>query len=253
MTESLLLSPRSLVSQNVFANRQREFLRQGRRVRDRWFGAASDRPPFKEEGRHPNFPHLQTDLQNVCTRELLVYGPIVIDSFPLRETDFEQFAITPSTLSDVLGGVITSSALSDALAAIIRTAALSLPIKLRKRIEQLSALQANWDSAGASAIRRDVLARVIHVLKAVHIRSESFVEPFISPTFDGLVQLEWRRGQRLLEIEFAPKGLSVVGGEGTEENMEYHTTETTSDDIEFIARCYNWLTGNEHVWPGPSP
>jgi hypothetical protein len=129
-------------------------------------------------------------------------------------------------------------------------AAASLPVQLRDRISELAALEPNWDGEGAKAVKPHVLADVVETLKRLSQRTDEFREPFLAPTFDGFVQMEWREGARDLEIEATEKGWSAVGIM-LNRNSEryYYTAELARNDFAQLLRFYQWFSADELIWP----
>lgn len=237
MTESPLLSSRSMVPQSPFGNQQGEpFPWPMRLPVNRPRNVISRQTRLTQEGRELEPQSFRRDLTNAFVRELLFHDFIIIDLPPFQESEVPKDRIT----------------LSDSVSEIILQAAWGLPSSLRKRIEELSKLPADWDGEGALPVRRDILAKATHFIKYIQTEAQRFIEPFVAPTFDGFVQVEWCSEHRSLEVEFSPDGLSVVGGEDSGADKEYHSAESTLQEVTFVARCYNWVIGNERIWPGPS-
>ena len=132
--------------------------------------------------------------------------------------------------------------------AVVRSA--TLPSALRQRIAELSALNPNWDDAGARAVKSYVLADVVEALKRFAQRTSDFREPFLAPTFDGFVQMEWHDKKRSLEIEAIEQGWSAIGTMvGNDGKRHYFTIECERSNFERLEKFYEWFVGIELLWP----
>ena len=83
--------------------------------------------------------------------------------------------------------------------------------ELVRRIEELSRLEANWDSYGAPPLSRKAVATAQGLLRKVMANLGSTVgegaRPFaIAPMRDGGIQVEWRTARRKIELEIGPEG-----------------------------------------------
>jgi hypothetical protein len=129
-------------------------------------------------------------------------------------------------------------------------AASSFSAQLRRKINELVALGTNWDGENAKPVKLDVLADTIETLKRLRQRTDKFREPFLAPTFDGFVQMEWHENNRSLDIEAVEKGWSVVGTEiGPDGQPNYHSAEFERNNFALLLNCYKWFCGDELIWP----
>ena len=121
---------------------------------------------------------------------------------------------------------------------------------LRQRIAELSGLKPNWDGERAKVIKPHVLADVIETLKRFAQGTDCFREPFLAPTFDGFVQMEWHDKKRSLEIEAVNQGWSCAGAMiGNDGNRHYFTAECERSDFQRLEKFYEWFVGAELIWP----
>jgi hypothetical protein len=128
--------------------------------------------------------------------------------------------------------------------------AASLSAQLRQKINELVALKPDWDGEHAQPVNPHVLSDVVEILSRLSKQTDDFHEPFLAPTFDGFVQMEWREKTRSLDIEAVDKGWSAVGTEiGPDGQRQYHTTEFERNDLARLVKCYKWLSGGELIWP----
>jgi hypothetical protein len=123
---------------------------------------------------------------------------------------------------------------------------------LRQRITELLNLKPNWDGEGAKGIKVHVLADVIEGLKRIAGGLDYFREPFLAPTFDGFVQMEWHSERRSLEIEAVDQGWSYVGTVITNDTKRWYLTAVGErSDFQKLKKYYEWYEGSELIWPLP--
>ena len=91
-------------------------------------------------------------------------------------------------------------------------------------------------------IKPHVLADVVEALKRLALRAGDFREPFLAPTFDGFVQMEWHDKKRSLEVEAVDQGWSLVGIVGGDDGMQrYLTAECERSDFGKLESFYKWF------------
>ncbi len=130
------------------------------------------------------------------------------------------------------------------------SASSSLSPSLRPRISELANLKADWDGEGAKPVKSHVLADAVETLKRLSLFAKDFHEPFIAPTFDGFLQLEWHGVKRSLDIEAVDKGWTAVGTlVESDGNRYYHTANFERNDFPQVAKFYQWFWGDELIWP----
>ena len=126
----------------------------------------------------------------------------------------------------------------------------SLPSHLRRRIDELSSLSSNWDGEGAKKIKTNVISDVVEALKCLMQLEGNFREPFLAPTFDGFVQIEWHGDKRSLEIEAVETGWLLVGTMATAGGeRQYFSADCGISNFERLGRFYYWFIGTEMLWP----
>lgn len=95
----------------------------------------------------------------------------------------------------------------------------------------------------------EVLAKAIMLLRMLKQAHAGFVLPFIAPTFQGYVLLDWSRPRRTLEVQAEPSGWSVVGtltlANGEKEYFTAHSDQSGSG----ILKYYEWFRDDYLVWP----
>ena len=156
---------------------------------------------------------------------------------PLETESFLLVSLQPIGIAEAVDGILVG-----------RSAA--LPPRLRQKVTELSDLKPNWDGEGAKTVKAHVLADVVEALKRLAQRATDFREPFLAPTFDGFVQIEWHDKKRSLEIEAVNEGWSVAGTMlGVDSKRHYFTAECERSDFGQLERFYGWFLGNELIWP----
>lgn len=74
------------------------------------------------------------------------------------------------------------------------------------KLQFLESLKDDWDGYGSKAISPAALLKVRQLLD-----THPTTTPFIAPTHDGELMLDWSSDHRELEIETTPDGWSVSG------------------------------------------
>ena len=144
----------------------------------------------------------------------------------------------------------TNIGIAESLKGIAVESAKSLSARLDEKINVLANLQPNWDGEGAKPVKPHVLADVVETLRRLSRQTDVFHEPFLVPTFDGYLQIEWRKGKRFLDIETVDKGWSAVGTLiGSRGSRHYFTAEFERNDFAQVLKFYQWLFGDELIWP----
>ena len=161
-------------------------------------------------------------------------------SFPLLPLEAEAFF--PASLSP--------TGIADSVNRIVISRSASLSPSLRQRVGELSDLKQNWDGEFAKPVKAPVLGDAVEFLRRLTLRTSDFREPFLAPTFDGFVQIEWHDRKRSLEIEAVGRGWSVVGVLiSNDGNRLYFDAECERSHFEQLEKFYEWFVGNELIWP----
>ena len=131
------------------------------------------------------------------------------------------------------------------LVALSRSIAPELAVKVR----ELSSLEEGWDGEDGSPVRVDVLARAVMLLRLLKQEGSGFTMPFIAPTFDGSVLLDWTGPGRTLEVQTEPAGWSVVGtltsADGRKQYLSAHCDLTGLGTTKY----YEWFRDELLLWP----
>lgn len=97
----------------------------------------------------------------------------------------------------------------------------SLVSAWEQRLEELRQLPDNWDSYGAPRITDKALEKARSVLTLM-TATGSFAQPFVAPSPNGGVQIEWYIPTGEVELRIPPNG----------DPLTYSTVETTADGQE---------------------
>jgi hypothetical protein len=160
---------------------------------------------------------------------------------------FVEDRVTPHSMSSQL-----LQSYAESVTTIAAIASITLSAQLRNKIYQLAVLPENWDGEGAKQIKSFLLANVVGTLIRLSQVSHNFQEPFVAPTFDGLVLLDWHANGRSLEIQSTETGWEAVGTQlGVKNTRQYHTAEFGLNDFAKIRSAYQWFVGDEWIWPFP--
>jgi hypothetical protein len=186
----------------------------------------------------------QTHRQQARTR-VFDLNDLHFQAVPTATYVFVEDRVAPSYMSSQL-----HRSYAEAVKTITAMASIMLSPELRNKIYQLAQLPENWDAEGAKQIKSFLLANVIGTLIRLKQENRNFQEPFLAPTFDGLVLMDWHEGPRSLEIQATETGWEAVGTQlGVNNIRQYHTVEFGLDDFEKIKSAYQWFVGDEMIWP----
>ena len=160
------------------------------------------------------------------------------------------FGIWPVEGESFLPASLAPTGIADSVNRIVVGRSAVLSPSLRQRIGELSDLEPNWDGETAKPVKAPVLGDVVEVLRRLTQRASSFRDPFIVPTFDGFIQIEWHDKKRSLDIEVVGDGWSAVGTLIDADGKRlYFTAECDRSDFEQLEKFYEWFAGNELLWP----
>ena len=161
-----------------------------------------------------------------------------------------SFLFLPSVAGSFAAASLTPTGIADSVNRIVIGRSATISPSLRQRVAALSDLRPNWDGDGAKSVRAPVLGDVVEFLRRLAQHAGTLKEPFLAPTFDGFVQIEWHDAKRSLEIEAVNRGWSVVGSlTGKGGKLFYFETECKRSDFGQLEKFYEWFVGNELIWP----
>jgi hypothetical protein len=85
------------------------------------------------------------------------------------------------------------------------------------------------------------------LLRNLKMTRADFVLPFIAPTFDGSVLLDWTSENRTLEVQPEGDEWSAVGTIlHRDGKREYFSTDGPVNNIEVF---YDWFRNGQLLWP----
>jgi hypothetical protein len=69
-----------------------------------------------------------------------------------------------------------------------------------RQVQKYSGLPGNWDTYGAGPLTQEVIAATTLLLSVIRSGAGGILEPFIAPTPEGYIHLEWEKGDMALEV-----------------------------------------------------
>jgi hypothetical protein len=183
-------------------------------------------------------------------------GPAGFSSFVALEKVKESarlfglLILDPSSAKRSRARGLEPAGIAESVREVAIDASASLPVRLHQRINELAGLEEDWDGEGAKVVKPHVLADVVETLRRLS-QHHVFREPFLAPTFDGFVQMEWHDERRWLDVEVTEQGWSAVGTTiGAEGTRHYYTADFERSDFAQLERFYCWLLSDGLLtWP----
>ncbi len=172
--------------------------------------------------------------------------------FCLTDPHFGRLPSTPSGSFTVNSPSFASisAQIFEAITQITSIAKITLSAQLREKVSRLAQLPENWDGEGARQIKWHILANVVGTLIRLRQGPHQFHEPFVAPTFDGFIQLDWHGDKRSLEVQATDSGWEAVGTSvGADNARQYYTAEFDRNEFGQIKKLYQWFLGDELIWP----
>jgi hypothetical protein len=117
------------------------------------------------------------------------------------------------------------------------------------RIQELLTLQEGWDGEDAKPVRRESLARVLLLLRTLKQQRSRFRVPFIAPTFDGYLLLDWTAPRRTLEVQAKARGWSVVGTVTHHDGKKDYFSASADQDEADLMKYFEWFRDELLIWP----
>src|SRR6516162_4845129 len=106
--------------------------------------------------------------------------------------------------------LVNPARISDSIHNAVIEISIGLSRSLIQKTVELSQLKNGWDGENAEAVKTYILADALDLVRRLSYRSD-YTEPFLVPTFDGFVQIEWYSKKRLLEFQAVENGWLVAG------------------------------------------
>ncbi len=140
--------------------------------------------------------------------------------------------------------------LSDAVKNFATKSAALMSPELGQRVSEIANLSDGWDGANAKSVKSHILADAVALSERFRRELPTFTDPYLVPTFDGFVQIEWHGEKRSLDVEAVADGWSVVGTSYKAGNATaYHTADCARTDFEKLKSLYQWWSGDQLIWP----
>jgi hypothetical protein len=168
----------------------------------------------------------------------------------VRRLNNSSFSPLPLGPEPFFPASLEPTGIADSVNRIVIGRSTPLSHSLRQRVGELSDLKPNWDGEKAKPIRAPVLGDVVEFLRRLAQHTSTLREPFLAPTFDGFVQIEWHDKKRSLEMEAVSMSWAVVGSLNGKDNKRlYFEAECERSDFDQLEKFYEWFVGNELIWP----
>ena len=209
-------------------------------------------------GSFEHFWSLGTDSPFTFRDESLGVGlPVSGDYFSSWEADVAElpFARAASNNATAIGGVqrlagrlADRSSISSVLNKELVYASRFVSQEFAAKVQELLALLPDWDGDGASPVRVEELARVVSLMRVLKQIVVGYSAPFVAPTFNGSVLLDWAGPRRTLEIQYESGHWSIVGTSSSRNNERNYYTGKSLTDFG-VAPYYEWFWGDLLIWP----
>lgn len=142
-----------------------------------------------------------------------------------------------------------TESISNSLSQLLISVASGLSPTLGENVAELLSLERGWDGEDAMSVRIEVLAAAIAQIDSLALTVPEFVVPFLAPTFEGYVLIDWADRRRTLELKAGPKGWSIVGTQITANAKNNYMTAHCGLGDPRIREYYQWFIGEALTWP----
>ena len=110
-------------------------------------------------------------------------------------------------------------------------------------------LEDGWDGEDAKPVSLEAVVASVALIYSLSEMYRDFEAPFVAPTFNGYLLLDWTNKARTLEAKLTPTGWSIVGTKlNPDGNNEYLTAQCKSGDPR-MQEYYRWFRGDTSKWP----
>lgn len=124
-----------------------------------------------------------------------------------------------------------------------------LPASIEAKLRELAGLKAGWDGPDSIAIKPEVLDEARRVMILLRRRNPEIEDPFISPSYDGLVQFEWHLPDRSYDLELDQAEWRAVGSELPQGgDWKFHEARLRPYDFDQVLRHYDWYLRKSAAW-----
>ncbi|MEO8428727.1 MAG: hypothetical protein ABI651_16635, partial [Verrucomicrobiota bacterium] len=141
------------------------------------------------------------------------------------------------------------ASLSDGVVERLLAASKSISPDLGSKVRELLDLEVGWDGEDAKPVGLEVLTRTVMLLRRVKQAHSDFVLPFIAPTFEGSVLLDWTSPQRSLEVQARPSGWSATGTLTTADGRKQYFSGQWDLTGFGAFKYYDWFRDELLIWP----
>lgn len=126
----------------------------------------------------------------------------------------------------------------------------SLSLEFSSKVRELLQLKRGWDGDEAKTIRTDVLLNAVELLVELKRSRSEFILPFMAPTYEGAVLLDWTSQNRTLEVQFEEDGGWSAVGTVIHRNGDKEYFETSVPIAgEKLSEYYDWFINKLLIWP----
>jgi hypothetical protein len=145
---------------------------------------------------------------------------------------------------------VTPISFSESLRVLYLNETFNLSASLHHRVAEFLGLKSGWDGENAKPLKPEVLAGAIGLLVFLKTSLHLFTEPFLAPTIDGFIVMEWHNDKRTLEFEATEAGWSIVGSQDSSNGEKiYHVADVDRGEITKLTAAFGWFDGTELLWP----
>ena len=117
------------------------------------------------------------------------------------------------------------------------------------RWQEINDLEKGWDGRNSKPVSKLVLLRAL-LLTSSLISVPHYVEPQLSPLYDGGLQLNWRCNNRTLEAELGHgESIGLLGTHRANGQAEYYEADVAYGSLEEFANYLAWLHDEAVAWP----
>ncbi len=224
---------------------------------EKWSTVVVCMPTLAEPGLHePCRPFSSSRLWNICARRDAWYSRSVFEepragitslSWELQHEWEGEHQPLQSLGVNTLGSGLPS--LSERLSGQIAALADHLSPELGEKVREILSLEPGWDGETAQSVRLDVVANALSLLARLRRDRPELVMPFVAPTFDGGLSLDWTSPRRTLEVEAEARGWSVVGTTIDRDGTRGYFEAVEDAQATRMTDFCDWFRGDLPLWP----
>jgi hypothetical protein len=119
---------------------------------------------------------------------------------------------------------------------------------VRQSLQELRGFKENWDGYGAAPLDPQNLDAALRFIDS--LPDDAALTPMVVPMTRGRVQLEWHRGNRLLELEFeTPTTIHYLQWD-SDQGIETEDI-ISADEVDALKGLLTWFRYTPTTWPTP--